>query len=251
MTDVPTLSVCIPAYEMAGKGAAYLEATFATLAKQTLVNFDVVVSDQSSDAHIEALCQSWQSKLDIKHIWFKDGPRQASANVNNAMRHATAPLIKILFQDDLMIGNAGLQRMTDAFADPSVGWVLCGSGVTQDGVTIERPMVPRLTPKLHYGKNTVSSPSVLALRRDVGLMFDEDLQWLMDVAFYKELWMKLGAPAIVPETLVLNRLHVDQVSAKITPALRRKEIAYAREKFGSQDSIAARIEYYRQMIKAR
>jgi glycosyltransferase involved in cell wall biosynthesis len=251
MTTKPKLSVCIPAYEMAGKGAEYLAASFEALASQTLKDFEIVVSDQSSDAEIAALCRAWQDRLNIQHVRFDQGPRQASANVNNAMRHAKAPLIKVLFQDDLMMGGQALQRIVDAFDDPKVGWVLCGSAVTRDGVSVENPMVPRLTPKLHYGKNTVSSPSVLGMRNTQAHWFDEGLQWLMDVAFYKELWLALGDPVIVAETLVLNRLHADQVSARITPELRRRELAYVRETFRHSDGIAASYEYYRQILKAR
>ena len=88
---------------MAGKGATYLAASFETLAVQSMPEFEIVVSDQSTDDKIRDLCDEWQGRLNIRHVRFDTGPRQASANVNNAMRHANAPLIKVLFQDDLMV----------------------------------------------------------------------------------------------------------------------------------------------------
>ncbi len=51
---------------MAGKGAAYFAQSFEALASRTMLNFDIIISDQSSDNQIEKLCHEWQTKLDIK-----------------------------------------------------------------------------------------------------------------------------------------------------------------------------------------
>ena len=49
MTYIPKLSVCIPAYDMNGLGATYLEESFHTLENQKLTDFEVIVSDQSDN----------------------------------------------------------------------------------------------------------------------------------------------------------------------------------------------------------
>ena len=123
------------------------------------------------------------------------------------MRHASGRILKILFQDDFLCSDTALEQIAAGFADPAQKWLLCGSGVCRDGKTVENPMVPQLNPRLRFGRNTVSSPSVLALRAEVGLHFDESLIWLMDVEFYDRCAQQLGAPVILPETLVANRLH--------------------------------------------
>ena len=46
-------------------------------------------------------------------------------------------------------------------------------------------------------KNTVSSPSVLAFEAGHGLMFDENLVWLMDVEFYHRIACQFSDPAIL------------------------------------------------------
>ncbi len=93
-------------------------------------------------------------------------------------------------------------------------------------------MVPRWHDQIRFGRNTVSSPSVLALEAGHGLWFDEGLIWLMDADIYQTCHDALGPPAIVPETLVANRLHAGQVSAGVSRGRRRRELRHVAAKHG-------------------
>ncbi|WP_293577416.1 glycosyltransferase family 2 protein [Phaeobacter sp.] len=246
---MPAISICIPAYGMGGAGATYLAESLDRLCLQTFRDFEVIVSDQSDDEDIAQLCAAYGDRLSIIHLWNRDAPRQASANVNHAIAAARGTILKILFQDDLLIGNNALEIIHDAMS-AGAAWSLCGSGVTRDGQEVTRPMVPRLTDRLHFGKNTVSSPSVLAMRRDAAMAFDEELIWLMDVDLYKRLWDRHGAPAIVADTVVANRLHDGQVSASVRKSLRQKELRYVARKFARSTNLIGWLEYLRQRLKA-
>ncbi|MFS4579824.1 glycosyltransferase family 2 protein [Phaeobacter sp. C3_T13_0] len=246
---MPAITICIPAYAMGGDGARYLAESFDHLCKQSFTDFDIVVSDQSDDADVETLCRAYEDRLSITHLWNRDGPRQASANVNNAMVHASGDVVKVLFQDDFIIDINGLKAIFDAMGQ-GADWCLCGSGVTRDGHTLMRPMTPRLTDRLHFGKNTVSSPSVLAMRRASLMSFDEELIWLMDVDLYKRLWDRYGHPAIVEDTVIANRMHDGQVSASVSKALRQRELRYMSRKFAKTTRLRGWLEYFRQRLKA-
>lgn len=211
---------------MGGKGAEYLAASFDRLKGQTLRDFEVVVSDQSDTDGVAQVCARYGQDMTIRRVDFRDGPRQASANVNNAMRHASGRVLKVLFQDDFLCDDTALEQIAAAFDGASERWLLCGSGVSRDGARVEAPMVPRLNSRLRFGRNTVSSPSVLAIRAEVGLHFDEGLIWLMDVEFYDRAAEALGPPIILPATLVANRLHAGQVSAGVSKPLRRRELRH-------------------------
>ena len=245
----PALSICIPAYEMGGFGANYLDLSLKILEQQDFSDVEVGVSDQSNDDAGAKLCAVRGQHMDIRHVWNRDGKRQASANVNNAMAQANGTVLKILFQDDFLNGNNALRQIHQAM-DGGEKWLLCGSSVTRDGTTLHRPMVPRLTEKLQFGNNTVSSPSVLAMRRDSALQFDESLIWLMDVDLYKRLWDSLGDPVILPAPLIVNRLHDGQVSATISKQLRHRELRYIRAKLAGTTSFRGWMEYLRQRLKA-
>lgn len=232
MSAHPAISVCIPAYDMGGQGGRYLAQSLERLAAQDFADFEVVVSDQSDTADVADACAAHAGGLAIRRVDYRDGPRQASANCNNAMRHARGHILKILFQDDYLCDDSALRRIFRAFGDTGRKWVLSGSAVTRDGERLERPMVPRWHDQIRFGRNTVSSPSVLALEAGHGLWFDEGLIWLMDADIYQTCHDALGPPAIVPETLVANRLHAGQVSAGVSRGRRRRELRHVAAKHG-------------------
>ena len=92
-------------------------------------------------------------------------------------------------------------------------------------------MVPEYNDEIYLGNNTISSPSVLAIRNKNVLTFDESLSWLMDVDYYKRLFDKYGLPEIVENILVVNRLWDGQIStSQITQDIVDKEVAYMRRK---------------------
>ena len=241
--------MCIPAYEMNGLGATYLEDSFRTLENQTLTEFEVIVSDQSENNDVFELCKAWCKRINLHHYWNLDGKRQASTNVNFALGKARGAVYKVLFQDDFILLKTVLQDIVEAFERDDAMWLLKGSGVTRDGQTIERPMVPRLTSKLHFGKNTVSSPSVLALRASTEHFFDENLTWLMDVEFYARLWKDYGDPIILSETLVANRLHADQVSQKVNRSIQKRELDYVLRKTASFTRASGYLEFVKRRAK--
>lgn len=245
----PKVSVCIPAYEMNGQGATFLAVSFEALRAQDFDDFEVVISDQSRDMAVYDLCEVWRDRLTIRHIWNRDAPRQASANVNSALDEAKGEILKVLFQDDYLCATDALSQIHNTLHSGQAKWLLTGSGVTRDGSTIERPMIPKLTEKLHFGKNTVSSPSVLAIRQECTDRFDTDLIWLMDVEFYRRLWTVYGAPAIVEEVLVANRLHDGQVSAGIDRALKARELDHVWRGHAATTRMPGKLEYARRRLK--
>ncbi|MEM6587118.1 MAG: glycosyltransferase [Pseudomonadota bacterium] len=227
MPETPFLSVCIPSYAMGGQGAAFLQQSLDVLAGQDFSDFEVIVADQSDDTEIRDLCAGYDT-LTLHHVQTGHLKRQASANTNAAIEAARGKVVKVLFQDDFMNGSEALAQIAAVFQNAD--WCLTGSAHTHDGTRLIRPMVPRYHDRIHFGKNTVSSPSVLAFQREGAPRFDENLVWLMDVDFYKQCADKWGAPAILPEPVVVNRLHPGQVSAGVDRSLVRRELRYIRDK---------------------
>jgi len=245
----PKISVCIPAYEMEGHGVDYLEFSLQKLEEQDFRDFEVVISDQSTDTRIEELCRNWSERLNMCHVWNRDAPRQASANINHALNCANGEILKVLFQDDYLCDPTCLTQVHDGFAETGCDWLLCGSGVVRDGKTIERAIIPLLTDKLHFGKNTVSSPSVMAIHSRCAERFDEKLIWLMDVEFYKRLWDAQGAPRILSDTLVANRLHGHQVSNRVDRKLQAIELDYVWKQHAATSTLSGKLEYLKRRLK--
>ncbi|MEO0751090.1 MAG: glycosyltransferase family 2 protein [Pseudomonadota bacterium] len=232
MTRAPRMSVCIPAYDMSGDGAAFLKPGLDSLVSQEFEDFEVIVSDQSPGDGVAALCARYADRLTITHVFFRDGPHQGSANCNNAFRHARGTILKVLFQDDYLCDPTALGQLVAAFDQPGVQWALMGSAVTRDLETLQNPMVPRYTTRTRYGWNTISSPSVLAFEAGHDVWFDENLIWLMDADMFYSCHLAFGDPAILPDTLVANRIHDGQVQRNMDRAVCRREVLYVARKQG-------------------
>ncbi len=211
------VSICIPTYEMNGLGEKFLRQSFDIFARQTFKDFDIVISDHSKTDVIKDLCDEYQDTFDIHYYRNTERVGSSSANLNNAIKHATGKLIKILFQDDFLYTNTSLEETVRAFDLEKDTWLVTACEHTIDGTTFIRPFYPTYNHRIHRGKNTISSPSVMTIKNDHPLLFDENLLWLMDVDYYKRCYEKFGKPKILNVITVVNRIGDHQVSNEQIP----------------------------------
>jgi len=225
------LSVALPVYDMRGVGHIFLKHSFDILTQQTFKDFDVVISDYSETDLIKNLCFDYQDKLDIKYHKNLDPVGGMSANVNNAIQHATGKIIKILFQDDFLYDEKSLAVVVDNFDLEKDHWLVTACEHSKDGTTFFRPFYPKYNDKMIYGNNTISSPSVLTIKNDHPLLFDTNLKWLMDCDYYQRCFEKFGLPKIVNTIAAVNRIGDHQISNnEATEVLKQKEYNYVVEK---------------------
>src|SRR5438270_15283 len=107
----PLLTVCIPTYEMADSGQAFLQHSLDILTKQTYKDFEVVISDHSKNEKIKNVCQKYENRLTIRYFRYTEHRGSSSANLNNALQKARGWLIKILFQDDFLYSTRSLEEV--------------------------------------------------------------------------------------------------------------------------------------------
>jgi len=248
----PHISVCIPVYEMNGFGTPFLAHNLNSLANQDFEDFEVIVADQSRNDEIKHLCAQFASQLNIKHLVNSKTKRQASANTNYAMKRAEGKIIKILFQDDYLYTPNALSILSNRFDLSKDHWSVTASEHSYDGETVFRPFFPKYNERIHFGKNTISSPSVLALNNTKPVLeFDENLIWLMDVDYYKRCHDKFGPPLIIEEISVVNRLHSSQVSSGVSKRLVRRELRIVKEKNLRQMSFSDRLYYLKRIARVK
>ena len=108
--------------------------------------------------------------------------------------------------------------------NPNFNWLVTACEHSNDGFIFYRPHYPRWNNNIHYGNNTISSPSVLTIKNDDLTFFDERLIWLMDVDYYKQLYDKFGLPEFLQKINVVNRTWDNQFSNIISDE--RKELEY-------------------------
>ena len=226
------ISICIPTYEMGGYGVEYLNHSLNILSKQTYQDFEIVISDQSENNDIKDLCEKWKLRLNIKHVFYREGLRKSSSNINNASKYASGDIIRILFQDDFLYDNQSLETELVHFLGNYNHWMITACCHSNDSINFYNPFYPKYHDNIHYGENTISSPSVLMIKKESFLEFDENLFWLMDVEYYKRLYDKFGLPSICNYITVVNREHPNSVSnTLVTEQVKQYELNYIKQQY--------------------
>jgi len=239
------ISICIPTYEMRGKGDEFLKQSFDILTQQTFKDFDVVVSDHSKNDIIKNLCAAYKNKLDIKYFRNSEHIGNSSANINNAIKKAAGKLIKILFQDDFLYDDNSLEDVANNFDLEKDRWLITACEHSNDGINFYRPFYPKYNNKIHLGNNTISSPSVITIKNEQPLLFDENLIWLMDCDYYKQCYDKFGNPKILNKINIVNRTGAHQVSnTAATTTIKNREYQYVLKKYGERITFNIKIRNF-------
>lgn len=220
------LSVAIPVHNMQG-GEDFLRQSLRMLSLQTFKDFEVVISDNSDDDRLIKVCREFD--LNIKY--FKNPIKGMAPNTNEAMEQCTGELIKILYQDDYLADVTSLQEIVTAF-DPNDRWLVAGCAHTTDGIEWQRPHYPRYNNEMIKGENTIGSPSVLTVRNDGHLKFDDTMTWLLDADLYRRYYDKHGEPKILRSINVIIRQGSHQMTNILTNEQKLAEHNYMDEKYG-------------------
>ena len=224
------ISICIPTWEQYGRGAEFLKNNFEQILKQTYKDFNVIISDHSKDNTINSLCEHYSSQIEIKYFKNENHFGNSPANTNNTIINADGDIIKIIFQDDFLYQDNSLDLIVKEFKNKDCNWLVSGYNHTHDdGKNFSNFMVPYWNDKIATGTNTISSPSVLSFRNDNPCLFDEELTMLMDCEMYYQLYIRYGAPKIISDCLITNRMHQHQISSLYNKDM-RSEIDHVRNK---------------------
>jgi dTDP-4-dehydrorhamnose reductase len=220
--EKPFFSIAIPAYGYNGKGRDFLENNFKVFQTQSFKDFEVVVSDHSIDDTIKIVCDEWSNRLNIKYLRNENGRGVISPNINNAMKNSSGKWIKILFQDDYLHSSDSLLFIKE-FIDnnPDTKWIASTFWHTNDGENLHRRLVPSWPPvPIWTGHNHIGCPSVITIKNEDIIYFDDELNWLMDCDYYHRMFLKYGLPMILDKDTVVNR-NVDERLSNTRPQDKR------------------------------
>jgi len=220
----PKISIAIPAYEYAGNGWYFLSYLLNSIVEQDYKNYEIIVSDQSSNSDIKQVCDLYSKIMDIHHIPFLE--RGMGKNFNNAVDNCSGSFIKVMCLDDFFIDARALSKIIQSFSGNSNFWGLTGCLHSQVMNIFYQRMIPYYQDKIHLGINTISSPSVLTMRGK--FFFDDSLVMLLDCEMYKRLYKFHGDPLIIQDPLICNRMHRDQAQ-KNQDGILQEEIEYCRK----------------------
>ncbi len=232
----PKVSVCIPVYEMHGQGVQFLRELLTSIKKQSYANIEIIISDHSKDDEIEKFVYSTFAEFVKRHtqlVYYrlKEKHGNSSANMNNALIHATGMIIKPMFQDDFLCNNECIYEIVKGLQEnPGYSWGAVGFIHTDEKIKhYYGDQIPYYNKQILSGNNTMGCPTVSFFKK-TNLLFDENLIWLMDCEFYHSLRKNYGNPLIVNKTGVAIRVWTQSVSYEVPEEVKTTEGKYVLEK---------------------
>lgn len=190
----PKLSIVIPIHDMKN-GANFLWTSINALIEQTFQDFEIVIVKQGKMAE----------------------------NTNAGIRRAKGELIKIIYLDDYLAHKDSLKLIVEAMdANPEAKWLING---------VNEHAYPYWTDDILTGNNKLGSPSALTIRNGLDMYFDENMSWLLDCAFYKEMNDKYGKPIILNGIQVVLEKGDHQMTNILTSEQKKDEENYVKQKY--------------------
>ncbi len=214
MSNFPVISICIPAY----KRTEFLQRLLDSIAIQSFRDFEVIVTDDSSDNSVALLLQKYEGGFKIKYQ--KNAVAVGSPeNWNAAMRLATGKWIKIMHDDDWFAHESSLQKFVDATKNnPNTDFFFAAycnfysSSKEQKKVllnSIHQSLLKK--PVTLFSTNFIGPPSVVLHRNDGKYWYDKNLKWVVDIDFYM-LYLAHTKPVYIPDVLINVGIHEEQVT---------------------------------------
>lgn len=204
--------------------AFFLKRCLDSLWEQTFQDFEIVISDNSDDNEIEKICSFYFTG--IKYV--RNPVKGMAPNTNSAMRAATGDLIKILYMDDYLAHELALKEIVNAFKGQ---WLVTGCEHDDGDGKPFRYHMPHYNEEIHYGNNTIGSPSVLTVKNKDVIFFDERMTWLLDCDLYKRYYEAFGSPTVLHDINVVIGLGAHQMTNLMGDEIKTKEHEYIRQKY--------------------
>jgi glycosyltransferase involved in cell wall biosynthesis len=215
----PAISIAIPCHQMDNR-EAFLRRNLAAIEAQTFRDCEVVISDTSDDMLLKHVCDEFQ--LPIR--WFRSHEMGVARNTNSAMRASTGQIIKFVYLDDYLAHKDALE---DIYQNFTRDWLVTGCNV-DPGTGPQGMVMPSIAQDIRFGNNTIGAPSVMAIRNENLLFFDENLSWLVDCDYYHRMVQRFGPPVFLHSINVTIGLGPHQLSQHLSQAQKEDDFKYVR-----------------------
>jgi glycosyltransferase involved in cell wall biosynthesis len=220
----PVVSIILPTF---GR-LQYLRPTVASVYRQTLQDWELIVADDGSDAETRGFLRTLEADSRVRLLWLRHTGIPAIVR-NAALRAARGEYVAFLDSDDLWAPEKLSRQVAILRSRPLCGWCYTAvSHIDGAGQPMAEPVFGPWLPcegavfeRLVTGPVVIRTPSVLAARELVARAggFDESIRCGEDY----DLWLRLALAsdvALLDEPLV----HVRRHEANYT---REWEIAFA------------------------
>ena len=228
------VSICIPTYNQ----PQYVDRLISSIKEQTYVDYEIIITDDSTDDEICNLIHNKYAGLGIKYEK-NNKTLGAVRNCNEAIKRASGDLIKVMHQDDWFAEKNALEKMVSVMnQNKNISLYSCNCYHVEDLFAYKRdfPISKLLEinakPMSLYMGNWIGAPSVTIFRNN-GVIQDYKLRWLVDLDLYITIMQGGGLFAFTDEPLVCIGLHNNQetISCVNNKKLVRREYLYLYKKY--------------------
>ncbi|MCE5340851.1 MAG: FkbM family methyltransferase [Planctomycetaceae bacterium] len=185
---MPKVSVCIPAYNQ----PELLRKTLNSVITQSFENYEIIVTDDSTDDRVERLIKEFSPNPNIRY-YKNEKPKGSPQNWNYAVSLATGEYIKLMHHDDWFENQNSLcefVRLLDSNPKADFAFSACLAKDLDDTLKFVHKPNPEQIKKLHdnpdilFFGNFIGSPSTTIFRKKIDASFDPKLKWIVDTDFY-------------------------------------------------------------------
>jgi len=205
---MPTVSICIPTYNQ----TEYLEKTLLSILDQNFTDYEIIITDDSTDDSVEKLINKYNFNSKLKY--FKNTERLGSPqNWNCAISKAQGKYIKIMHHDEWFNYSDSLLKFVDLINNDNTTdfafSAVRGFNIEENHKWIHKPTNKQLkelvkNPNILFFGNFIGSPSNIIFRNKDIELFDNNLIWCVDFEFYIRLITKNNNIGYISEDLVTS-----------------------------------------------
>jgi len=130
-----------------------------------------------------------------------------------------------MFQDDFFSSNESLSVIVTSLEKSNKFWIASGcSHHYEEDPRRVRTIIPKFSRSLVNGRNTIGAPSVVAVKTEFLLPFNEQMVYMFDCEWYLSMTHKRGKPAILERPLISIGIHGNQATHWAKESLIREKI---------------------------
>ncbi len=214
--ETPLISICIPAYMRVN----YLKRLLDSIAIQTFTNFEIVITDDSTDHSVYDLIHQFYAHLPI--AYYKNASSLGTPeNWNEALRKARGTWIKLMHDDDWFSNSSALYNFYNAIvAHPDCSFFF-SAFENRDIDKGKREIVRcnrfhlwmlQRNPLHLFKKVYVGNPSCTLIKKDIDLWYDNRYKFVVDFEYYIRYIKKVKNWNYIDEVLLNIGFHDTQVT---------------------------------------
>ena len=182
------VSICIPCYNQ----VKYLRKTIESVLEQDYLNYEIIVSDDSSTDEVKNLVGELNAVVGNKIRYYRNAPGLGSPeNWNHCIRLSSFDWIKFIHHDDWFNEPKALSKFMDS-ATAGNDFVFSASvSKNISANTLQNHYPPldfinhlKADPSILFTGNLIGPPSSVLFNKRKQISFDTRMKWLVDIDFY-------------------------------------------------------------------